>query len=207
MMLIATIAGHAIARRGLAFTWTAGLAVDGDGSPRCYHPDNHGGLDDLANAGSPGAWWGIACDDHGEPYVQTATDPAPGFYVSQTALGDHRWPERDPRRYVDAGRVAYLAIPPELTALGVHLGDVALVEFRGEWAPAIVADIGPRGKLGEGSIALARALGIPDSPRHGGVGAGVRVTVWPASATRVPWPRSMEGITAEAVKLRGMLAA
>ena len=51
---------------------------------------------------------------------------------------------------------------------------------------AIIADIGPRAHLGEGSIALARMLGINPSPRSGGVAEGVTYTAYPGSKTK--WP-------------------
>jgi hypothetical protein len=38
------------------------------------------------------------------------------------------------------------------------------------------------GKYGEGSIALARALGIPSSPRNGGCADGVTFVVFPGSS-------------------------
>jgi hypothetical protein len=55
---------------------------------------------------------------------------------------------------------------------GIRLGDFAVVRNRrnGRVAHAIFADGGPPGKIGEGSIALARALGIPPSPKNGGTG-------------------------------------
>lgn len=196
------IAGRLVERIGNTLRWTAGLAIDCDGSPRAYHPDNIG-LDDLANAGRDGKWWGVVTVA-GAPVIQGPDEPAPGYYVSPTALTDPRWKRTDPRRYVDASTVAYLAIPPALIRAGLALGDVAWCSYRGRGAAAIIADVGPAGKLGEGSPALARALGIDDSPRHGGTGAGVSVIAWLKSATRQPWPRSNEGIAAEVENLRGM---
>jgi hypothetical protein len=56
--------------------------------------------------------------------------------------------------------VPYIAVPPEVLGLGVVVGDIALVSANGRQAAAVVADVGPRRKIGEGSIALARALGL-----------------------------------------------
>src|SRR5258708_1149439 len=66
------------------------LMIDADGSPFAYAPADSGlpALDYLGNAGHPGRWYGIACDKKGVPYVQTVGDPAPGYYVSTTALMD-----------------------------------------------------------------------------------------------------------------------
>src|SRR3954453_23136110 len=67
--------------------FVAGMAIDADGSPRAYHPrGSPPGLDFLANAGSSGNFFGIVTDRHGQPIVQSARDPAPGFFVSPTSL-------------------------------------------------------------------------------------------------------------------------
>lgn len=175
-----------------AWTWCAGLAVDADGAPNAYAPPGAGlqALDALSNAGKPRHWWGLVCDAAGEPIVQGATDPCPGYYVSPTAYADPSKARSDPRRYVDSSRIPYLSVPPAWG--GVKMGDLARVSYRDQWSPAIVADVGPHGKIGEGSIALARALGINASPIHGGVGKGVAVTLWPGSA--LGWPIMMERV-------------
>ena len=62
-----------------------------------------------------------------------------------------------------------------------------------------MADIGPRGKYGEGSIALARGLGIDSSPKHGGCSKGVTFYVFAGSSKG--WPRSNDDVHAQAVEL------
>lgn len=151
------------------------MAIDADGSPRAYHPKNIG-LDDLRHAGSKGHWWGIATNKNGKPFVQTAKDPYPGYYVSTTSLCDARYPEHDPRKYVNSEKIPYIALPPELVKLSnTKLGDVGYVyntkTQKGSFV--IFADTGPKGKIGEGSIYLAKKLGINDSPRIGGQTSGV----------------------------------
>lgn len=169
----------------------AGLAIDADGSPRAYHPDDEG-LDFLANAGRPGNWWALVVDGEGEPIVQGPDDPAPGYYVSTTSLIDRRRPEADPRRYVDAEAVPFVVLPPELRvgeqATGVELGDLALVVDleSGARSFAIFADVGPRRSIGEGSMALADALGLPSNPRRGGKAGGLAYLIWPGSGEGVP---------------------
>ena len=74
------------------------LRVSADGSPRAYHRDPKLGLDFLGNAGSAGRWWGIVIDSKAEPVVQGENDPAPGYYISQTALQDRTKAPTDPRR-------------------------------------------------------------------------------------------------------------
>jgi hypothetical protein len=69
---------------------------------------------------------------------------------------------------VDADRIPYVVIPNmgppsargEFARLtGVNVGDFGVVIWRGRTVPVIVADTGPYNKLGEGSLALHRALG------------------------------------------------
>jgi hypothetical protein len=178
-------AGKASAKRfGGAFFFQAGMAIDADGAPEAYHPDDAPGLDALANAGKPGKWWGVVTDGSGAPVIQKATDPAPGFYVSATSLEDTSKDRADPTRYVDSSSIAYVALPPAAVKDGgAALGDFAVVRERksGKIAYAIFADIGPKTKLGEGSIALAEALGVPSSARRGGASGGVDYVVFPGS--------------------------
>lgn len=181
------VGGKSIARTsGGALTFLSGLEVDADGAPNAYAPGNRG-LDALANAGRPGHWYGIVTV-HGRPVVQGPHDPFPGFYVSPTSLENPALPATDPHRYVDATAIPFLALPPELLGRnGVKLGDVAAVEYGGRVVYAIVADRGPRGKLGEGSVALAKALGIPSSPRTGGLERhAIRVVLLPGTGNGRP---------------------
>lgn len=71
-----------------------------------------------------------------------------------------RYPTPD-RASVDADKVPYIVIPGGGFAkeLGVELGDIAAVVYRDKLAYALVADIGPTCKIGEGSIALHEKLG------------------------------------------------
>lgn len=201
---LTSIGGVAVhrARGTSALTFTAGMTIDADGSPRAYHPENRG-LDHLANAGRPGRWWGLATDARGEPLVQRPGDPAPGYYVSTTALIDARFPAGDPRRYVDSERVPFIAVPPQLRGEGVKLGDLVAVrnERTGATVWAVVADIGPRDHLGEGSIRLAESLGINADARRGGAGSGVTYTVFPGS--RPAWPMTHEEIQLAGLRLLG----
>ena len=190
-----------VTRAGAALVWTSGMAIDADGAPNAYHPTPGTGLDHLANAGTPGNWWGVVTDDgtaNGTPVVQGPDDPFPGYYVSPTSLVDKTKGVRDPRRYVDSTSIPYLALPPEMLASklsgGAKLGDfAAVIDSAGDVAYAIVADVGPRGKLGEGSIALADALGIPSNPRRGGRASGLTYVVFPGSGDRRPATREKIG--------------
>lgn len=178
-------------KKGVAFK--GGMSIDADGSPRAYHPRNLG-LDALGNAGRPGNWWGLATDSRGQPVVQGPGDPAPGFYVSTTALADPRFKASDPRRYVNSEQVPFIAIPPQLRSQGVQLGDLVAVrnERTGKTVFAVVADIGPKDHLGEGSIKLAKELGLDADARRGGAGSGISYVAFPGS--RQAWPLTHEEI-------------
>jgi hypothetical protein len=87
-------------------------------------------------------------------------------------LEDPSFDRTDPRRYVDAESIPYIVLPAGLGA-GAGLGDYAVLINRRTKAIgyAICGDIGPHRKIGEASIAAAEAVGVPSSPRNGGVSA------------------------------------
>lgn len=173
---------------GDAFFFETGMTIDADGAPDAYHPDDIG-TDHLANAGQPGNWWGLATDEEGEPFVQGPDDPNPGYYVSTTALEDPARAISDPRRYVNSNTIPFIVLPGGQHG-GARLGDIAVVvnTANDSLAYALFADIGPRAHLGEGSIALAKALGIRSDPKRGGTASGVRYLVFPGSGNGRPRP-------------------
>jgi hypothetical protein len=187
------------------FFYESGLAIDADGSPRAYHPTDRLGLDSLSHAGYRGNWWALVTDNEktsGTPIVQGATDPAPGYFVSTTALYDRtNTNPRDPRRYVDAGNIPYVVLHPK----GLHyarLGDFAtVVNLKNrKVSAAIVADeSAPNLPVGEGSIALAEALAIDSSPRRGGQDGKVVFVIYPGSGNGEP--RKLQDILANSNRL------
>lgn len=183
---------------------TAGAAIDADGDPGAYNP-NGGGDDALGNAGHEGDWYGVVTDNGkrtGRPLKQGPYDPCPGNYIPTTALVDPTMAVTDPRRYVDSRIVRYISIPGDVLHSPIEVGDVALVEWSGRQVSAIVADVGPRGKWGEVSIATAKALGFKNcSPRNGGVDSGVTYTIWPGSRRPVHWPRTNEDVATQVAEL------
>ncbi len=179
-----------------AFFYEAGLMIDADGGYHAYHPDNKSGLDYLGNAGKPGNWWALVTDNgkpSGSPVIQKDSDPAPGFYVSTTSLEDPSVDSKDPRRYVNAEAINFFVLPGR-SALGTKLGDLGVIirPATGAYDYAIYADVGPANKIGEGSIALASALGIPSSPKTGGTAHGIIFIVFPQ--TTAGWPLSQPEI-------------
>jgi hypothetical protein len=160
----------------------AKMAIDADGSPRAYHPDNTG-LDDLKHGGYPGNWWGIATDNEmsgGKPLMQKESDPAPGYYVSTTSLIDARYEYQNPLRYVNAEEIPYYVLPDHFSP-AIRLGDIAWIynTHNGKHSFAVFADVGP--DVGEGSMYLAKKLGIDNHPRYGGVSSGILYFIFEGS--------------------------
>ncbi|MBS1954340.1 MAG: hypothetical protein JST89_09140 [Cyanobacteria bacterium SZAS-4] len=72
---------------------------------------------------------------------------------------------------VNAEVVPYMVLPGgAYQKYGVQLGDMVLVRNtdNGRMAVAVFADVGPRNKTGEGSMELAREMGLNPSPTKGG---------------------------------------
>lgn len=179
-----------------AFFFKGKMAIDADGSPHAYNPSNTGLDGNSSGKDENGNWVGIVLVQ-GRPWIQGPHDPAPGYYVSQTSLEDETVTEAtNPRRYVNAEEIPYIALPPKVAHQPGHcvrdakacLGDIVFMfnNNNGKFSFAIVADIGPGNKIGEGSIKLADALGIPSSPRTGGVNDGVYYLVFPGSGNEKP---------------------
>jgi len=162
-------------------TFTAGAQLDGDGAngqfgePPCYAPKSYAGktLDVLANAGGPGNWFGVVTDtgeEDGHPVVQGSGDPCPGAFVSATSLhlpgkDGKPLPRSSPFKYVDSATVSFVVVPPMIIrgVAGVVMGCRAVVTNtkNGKSVEAVVADGGPSNKLGEISLACAKAIGVP----------------------------------------------
>lgn len=168
---------------GGAVLFHAGMSVDADGAPNAYGPHNKG-LDFIANAKNGGRFVGVATRADGTPIIQRS-GPFRGYYVSTTSLRNTAGSVSASSTYVNAGKIPYVVLPPEfMDQFGVALGDLAVVINRknGKSSPAIFADVGPRGRIGEGSVALARALGLDANPRRGGTGVpSIAYLVFPGS--------------------------
>ncbi|PTY02958.1 hypothetical protein DB346_08070 [Verrucomicrobia bacterium LW23] len=167
-----------------AFFFTGGLTVTANGSPLAYH-EKDTGLASLSIAGRPGNWWNLITDAAGNPVRLDS-----GYYVSKTLLQDTGFSADNPARYVDAVAVPYFNLPSSHTSAAVpgDLGVIINLETE-RIAPAIYADDGPASMLGEASIAAAELLGIPPSPRTGGVNSGVLYIIFPGTGEGKPLPR------------------
>lgn len=190
MRTIGTIHGNAIIEQDDgSVTFSAGATIDGDGAsgqfggPPCYAPASYGGqtLDILANAGSPGDWYGVVTDKSGAPIVQGPNDPCPGAYVSATSLrlldGNGKFlPASSPFAYVDSWTVPFIVVPPMIISgvAGIVMGCRCVVTntANGQSVEGVVADGGPPDHLGEISVACAKAIGIPTGTTHPANGGG-----------------------------------
>ena len=172
--------------------WESGSAVDADGANGqngnkfAYRKDNTG-LDALANAGYPNkSWRDVLVVD---PDTDQPTDDGNGNWYSSTT---YAWKGRPlETRYVDSTSVPYIVVNPHVRAKakGVVIGCKARVTYKSKnkkkKIDAVVADVSGGNDIGELSIAAAKKLGIPDSPRHGGVDSGVSFEFWPGQAATI----------------------
>lgn len=174
MSILFSVKERSVNWDGSCASFVGQLTIDADGSPHAYAPLKSGlpALDYLGNAGYPGNWWGIAVNSHGVPYIQTKSDPAPGFYVSTTSLKIKGFNNGDPRREVNSELVPFIVVPSPLIGAvkPVVMGCKAKLTdtLTGKWVDGVVADAGPATHLGEASIAAAKALSIPSNPKNGG---------------------------------------
>ncbi len=176
------------------FTADADIDADGangqNGGVAAYRVDDKGS-EALANGGmaivngkvvcaKPWARSIVILDRDNEPKV------FPGGIIASMTW--YRHPGKmadDPAAYVDAETVPYIVVPPLIVqqTAGVVRGCKAKVTYKGRSVDCVVADRGPSAKIGEISIAAARAVGIPSSPRKGGVESpDVTYELWPGVA-------------------------
>lgn len=188
---------------GRAVLFHAGMSVDADGAPNAYGPHNKG-LDFIANAKNGGRFVGVATRADGTPIIQRS-GRFKGYYVSTTSLRNAAGSVSASGTYVNADKIPYIVLPPEFMAqFGVALGDLAVVVNRknGKSSPAIFADVGPRGRIGEGSVALARALGLDANPRRGGTGVPtIAYLVFPGSGLGQGRLRTAKEIKSSTLKM------
>lgn len=109
----------------------------------------------------------------------------PGGIVASTTWYRHlNRRADDPTAYVDSETVAYIVVPPLIIqrTKGIVRGCKARATHMvsGLSVNCVVADKGPRHKIGEVSIEAARRLGIPSSPRSGGTNKPIiKYELWP----------------------------
>ena len=176
------------------FRADADIDADGangqNGGPAAYKADDSG-TELLANGGMKIVHGKVICakswarsivilDSDNEPKV------FPGGVIASTTL--YRHPGKlvtDPAAYVDSETVPYIVVPALIIqkTAGVVCGCKARATWNGRSVDCVVADKGPSNKIGELSIAAARAIGLPSSPRNGGTEEPeVLYELWPGVA-------------------------
>lgn len=176
------------------FVADADIDADGangqGGGPAAYRTDDSG-TEALANGGMKIVGGKVVCAHAwARSIVILDTDNEPkvfpgGVIASMTWYRHAGVPASDPTAYVDSETVPYIVVPPLIVqkTAGVVRGCRARVRFGGKSVDCVVADRGPAAKIGELSIAAARALGIPSSPRNGGRSQpDVAYELWPGQA-------------------------
>lgn len=176
------------------FLADADIDADGangqNGGPAAYKVDNSGS-ELLANGGMKNVNGKVICakpwardivilDVDNEPKV------FPGGIIASMTWYRHPGKLRsDPTAYVDSETVPYIVVPSLIVqkTAGVVRGCKARVTWNGRSVECVVADRGPSSKIGELSIAAARAVGLPASPRSGGTEEPqVKYALWPGVA-------------------------
>lgn len=177
------------------FTADADIDADGangqSGGPAAYRADNKG-TEALANGGMKRLADGkvICAKDWARDIVILGKDNEPKIFPGGiiASMTWYRYPGKDandPEAYVDSETIPYIVVPALIIqgTAGIVRGCKARVTYKGKSVDAVVADKGPRNKIGELSIAAARAVGIPSSPRSGGTDkVEVRYELWPGVA-------------------------
>ena len=176
--------------------FTADADIDADGAngqnnaPAAYKTDDSGS-ELLANGGMKIKNGKVICaKSWARDIVILDTDNEPkvfagGVIASQTWYRHPGKMKSDPAAYVDAETVPYIVVPAIIiqSTAGVVRGCKARVTWKGRSVDCVVADKGPVNKIGELSIAAARAVGLPSSPRDGGTELPeVLYELWPGVA-------------------------
>lgn len=176
------------------FLADADIDADGangqNGAPAAYKEDDSG-TELLANGGMKIVHGKVICarswarsivilDVDNEPKIFPG-----GIIASMTWYRHPGKLQSDPAAYVDSETVPYIVVPQLIVqrTSGIVRGCKARVTWRGHSVECVVADKGPARKIGELSIAAARAIGLPSSPRHGGTqNPEVQYELWPGVA-------------------------
>ncbi|MEE4543309.1 ricin-type beta-trefoil lectin domain protein [Streptomyces sp. V4-01] len=164
----------------LAKTSSCGAASNGK-----YATDDGGAATvSICKNGSAYFWTSdmdIDCDGVTTSHCSPSTDP---WYQAQTSFNTSTG------AYFTSDVTRYFVIPLpssrfDYRSAGISPGSVAAVVYNGRVAYAVFADEGPDDIIGEGSYALATALGIDPDPDTGGTEGPVTFVVFPG---KVPNP-------------------
>lgn len=111
----------------------------------------------------------VICDAQGKPYEFDS-----GIYGSKTAYKYPNFDLQNPAAYLDSETIPVITIPPWIVQrtgkddIIMGCSVICINKNNSKQSLAMVGDIGPKTKVGEISIDLARRLNINSSPRYGG---------------------------------------
>jgi len=106
--------------------------------------------------------------------------------------------------YLNADVTPYLVLPPQgykaLGASHARVGDVCVLRYQDRWTPALLAEVGPKSKIGEASyVALQELTGLTEvNPNTGAIPSGVECLVFPGSGRGQSW--TLANSTPEALR-------
>lgn len=113
------------------------------------------------------------------------------FYFPKGVIASRTWYRHpgmkvdDPAAYLDSETVPYIVVPPMIVqgVSGIVRGSKCRVTYGNKTVEGVVGDLGPRTKVGEISIEMARQLGIRSNPRNGGIDTpDLYYEIWPGLA-------------------------
>lgn len=163
-------------------TFTAKASIDADGSNgitsgKAAYMVGNKGHDHLANGGMKMQGGKVVVNSSWAKDIVIMSGGQPkefpgGIIASKTTYSYPGVPKDSPAAYVDSETVPYFVVPPVIRqkVKGVVLGCLvkATNTKNGKTSQGPVADIGPKTKIGELSMAAAKELGLDPNPRVGG---------------------------------------
>lgn len=173
--------------------WMADADVDADGAngqngKRAAYMVNDKGSELLANGGMAMRDGRVICaHSWARDVVLLGVDGEPmifsgGIVASTTWYRYLGKKANDPAAYVDSETVCYIVVPPLIIqhTAGIVRGCRGRMTYSGQSVECVVADKGPRNRIGEASIAACRAVGLDANPRSGGTEKPeVLYEIWP----------------------------
>ncbi|HWU09574.1 MAG TPA: glycoside hydrolase family 75 protein [Streptomyces sp.] len=159
-----------------------------------YRPDRSAAATIPVCGTDEAVFWTADMDIDCDGRVTTACNPRtdPSFQPRTAFQGSDGKP-------LDSAGVPYVVVPApgplwDHSGSGIKGGGAAAVVHDGKVRYAVVGDTGPAGIIGEGSYALARALGIDPDPKTGGTASGVTYILFRNSkVSRIESPAAAAG--------------
>ncbi len=175
----------------IAFAYFGHPALDDDGSPTAYHPNDIGD-DRLSSGRDENGWFGVVSyseakaptgavldlrpemrgGDGKYPVIQQASngDPSPGYYVSATSAVIEGYGNHQQSRYYNAKTVPFGALAGRLKRQGVDLGDYGLAIRHNQikCSPFRMLDAGGSGKWSLGEVSRRVITNLGGNPSRNG---------------------------------------